>query len=94
MSLFRSNLRKQIRKLPEILKSVKIIHWYFFLLFIIIHLCPSSRNLGPAALAFLELVEDLLLALQQRVRLAYERPGESKPALHVFFMCKEKEKHM
>ena len=28
MSLFQSNLRKQIRKLPKILKSVKIIQYY------------------------------------------------------------------
>ena len=28
MSLFQSNLRKQIRKLPKILKFVKIIHYY------------------------------------------------------------------
>ena len=33
MSLFQSNLRKRIRKLPKILKSVKIIH-YFSILFI------------------------------------------------------------
>ena len=33
MSLFQSKLRKQIRNLPKILKSVKIIH-YFSLLFI------------------------------------------------------------
>ena len=31
MSLFQSNLRKQIRKLPKILKSVKIIHYYSML---------------------------------------------------------------
>ena len=31
MSLFQSNLRKQIRKLPKILKSVKIIHHYSLL---------------------------------------------------------------
>ena len=30
MSLFQSNLRKQIRKLLEILKSVKIVHYYSF----------------------------------------------------------------
>ena len=28
MSLFQSNLRKQIRKLPKILQFVKIIHYY------------------------------------------------------------------
>ena len=33
MSLFQSNLRKQLRKLPKILKSVKIVH-YFSLSFI------------------------------------------------------------
>ena len=33
MSLFQSNLRKQIKKLPKILKSLKIIH-YTSLLFI------------------------------------------------------------
>ena len=31
MSLFQSNLRKQIRKLPKILKSVKIIQYYSIL---------------------------------------------------------------
>ena len=31
LSLFQSNLRKQIRKLPTILKSVKIIHYYSLL---------------------------------------------------------------
>ena len=30
MSLFQSNLRKQIRKLPNILKSVKLIHYDSF----------------------------------------------------------------
>ena len=46
VSLFQSNLRKQTRKLPKILKSdsVKIIH-YYILLFIIIHLCPRSSCL-------------------------------------------------
>ena len=29
MSLFQPNLRKQIRKLPNILKSVKILHYYY-----------------------------------------------------------------
>ena len=40
VSLFQSKLRKQIRKLPKILKSdsVKTFHYYSF--FIIIHLCP------------------------------------------------------
>ena len=36
VSLFQSNLRKQIRKLPKLLKSVNIIH-YCSLLFIIVH---------------------------------------------------------
>ena len=31
MSLFESNLRKQIRKLPKFLKSVKTIHYYSLL---------------------------------------------------------------
>ena len=31
MSLFQSNLRKQIRNLPKILKSVKMIHYYSLL---------------------------------------------------------------
>ena len=31
VSLFQSKLRKQIRKLPKFLKSVKIIHYYSFL---------------------------------------------------------------
>ena len=46
MSLFQLNLRKQIRKLPKILKSVKIIH-YYSIVFIIIHSCPYCAQ--PAA---------------------------------------------
>ena len=34
MSLFQSNLRKQIRKLPKFLKFVKIIQYYYSILFI------------------------------------------------------------
>ena len=40
VSLFQSNLRKQIRKLPKILK---IIHYYSLFL-IIIHSCPYCRS--------------------------------------------------
>ena len=45
MSLFQSNLRKQIRKLPKILKSVKIIH-YYSLLFIRV-LSRHRRRITP-----------------------------------------------
>ena len=49
VSLFQSDLRKQIGKLPKILKSVKITHYYSYLLkynnvFIIFHLRPQT---GP-----------------------------------------------
>ena len=37
---FQSNLRKQIRNLQKILKSVKIVHYYILALLIIVHLCP------------------------------------------------------
>ena len=42
---FQSNLRKQIRKLPKNMKSVKIIH-YYSLLFIRV-LCNLLSHLGP-----------------------------------------------
>ena len=32
MSLFQSNFRKQIRKLPKFLKSVKIIHYFMIII--------------------------------------------------------------
>ena len=50
VSLFQSNLRKQIRKLPKILKSVKIIHYYFLVFIIIIRVLrrdPDEAMVGP-----------------------------------------------
>ena len=41
MSLLQSNLRKQIRKLPKILKSVKSIHYYSLFLILI---CVLTRH--------------------------------------------------
>ena len=53
MSLFHSNLRKQIRKLPKILRSVKIIQYYSdpnSILFIrVLTPAASSLALPPAA---------------------------------------------
>ena len=46
MSLFQSNLRKQLRKLPKILKSVKIIQYYSILFIRVLirdHLSPLLR---------------------------------------------------
>ena len=50
MSLFQSNLRKQIRKLPEILKSVKITHYYSLLFICVLRpelRRPCARRLRP-----------------------------------------------
>ena len=45
VSLFQSNLRKQIRKLPKILKSVKIIHYYsLFFIRVLIQVSSSSAE--------------------------------------------------
>ena len=52
MSLFQSNLRKQIRNLPKILNFVKIIHYYSKLFTGVLRLHPSPRcHGGPAARA-------------------------------------------
>ena len=50
MSLFQSNLRKQLGKLPKILKSVKIIHYYSLLvLFIrVLRRPPAAAGRAPA----------------------------------------------
>ena len=45
VSLFQSNLRKQIRKLPEILKSVKSIHYYWLLCIRVLTPWVTSKQL-------------------------------------------------
>ena len=50
VSLFQSNLRKQIRKLPKILKSVKIIQYYSF-----VSLLPAPKALRRTVAACSEL---------------------------------------
>jgi hypothetical protein len=45
VSLFQSNLRKQIRKLPKILKSVKIIQYYS-----LVSLVETGRRSGPPSI--------------------------------------------
>ena len=65
MSLFQSNLRKQIRKLPKIENS-EICENYSLLLFIILHLCPywlaqvSVRGLRAMDALPAEVLERLL----------------------------------
>ena len=55
MSLFQSNLRKQIRKLPKILKFVRIIHYYSKLFSGVLNGCTGDvaagvpRPRGPSA---------------------------------------------
>ena len=46
MPLFQSNLRKQIRKLLKILKSVKIIHYYSLSFIRVLTRCAASRPAG------------------------------------------------
>ena len=63
MSLFQSNLRNQIRKLPKISKFVKIIQ-YCSILFNIIQSCPySEARAGEAAVR------------EERQRQAAREPG-------------------
>ena len=45
VSLFQSNLRKQIRKLPKILKSVKSIHYYWLLCIRVLTPWVTSKQL-------------------------------------------------
>ena len=66
MSLFRSNLRKQIRKLPKILKSVKIIQYYSILFIRVLN----------------DLVEALLLVgALLGLRLQLQEGGRRRPRL-------------
>ena len=68
MSLSQSNLRKQIRKLPKILKSVKTIHYYSSLFVCVLSGQPAlHRQRGPAALRVEldSLVEQILRASGQ-----------------------------
>ena len=69
MPLFQSNLRKQIRKLPKILKSVKIVH-YNSLLFI----CVLS-DLAVRALVRQEVLLLLLDAVPRAVRRVVHERG-------------------
>ena len=71
MSLFQSNLRKQIRNFPKILNFVKVIHYYSKLFTGV--LTPASS--APRAARTLELVG--LCALKSTVAVA-EKVGEKK----------------
>ena len=64
VSLFQSNLRKQIRKLPKILKSVKIIHYYSLLFIRVLRRHPTSVYWRYRAL----------------ISMRWERAIESEPA--------------
>ena len=77
MSLFQSNLRKQIRKLPKILKSVKVIHYYSISFIRVLskeHLEVERRNVRLAdrtRLALHEVADAFEIALRARALLLH-----------------------
>ena len=72
MSLFQSNLRKQIRNLPKILNFVKKIHYYS-------ELFTSLLNVADAALGRVEQRDDGLGHALLRVEVRAERVRDGAP---------------
>ena len=61
MSLFQSNLRKQIRNLPKILNFVKIIHYYSKLFTGVLRVARAGEAAAVAAVALRSEVNNSLI---------------------------------